>query len=38
MHLGLFFNYFSLGSLLSLATIIIGLIIIYNIKKNEQNN
>jgi phosphatidylglycerol---prolipoprotein diacylglyceryl transferase len=38
IHLGLFFNYFSLGSLLSLTTIIFGIIIIYNIKKNERNN
>ena len=38
MHLGLFFNYFSLGTLLSIATLIAGLIIIISIRKNEQNN
>ena len=38
IHLGLFFNYFSLGTLLSLATLITGLTIIMSIKKNEQNN
>jgi len=34
-HLGLLFNYFSMGTLLSLSTIIIGLLIILFIKKNE---
>ena len=38
IHLGFFFNYFSLGTLLSLATLITGLTIIMSIKKNEQNN
>ena len=38
IHLGLFFNYFSLGVLLSLVTLIAGLSIILSIKKNEQNN
>ena len=38
LHLGLLFNYFSMGTLLSLFTIIIGLFIILFIKKNEQNN
>ena len=38
IHLGLFFNYFSLGTLLSLATLIAGLVIIMSVKKNEQNN
>jgi len=37
-HIGLFFNYFSLGVILSLVTIIIGLVIILSVKKNEQNN
>jgi len=37
-HLGLYFNYFSMGSLLSLVTLLIGIFIIYSIKKNEQNN
>ena len=35
IHLGLFFNYFSLGTLLSLATLIAGLVIIMSAKKNE---
>ena len=38
IHLGFFFNYFSLGTLLSLATLIAGLTIIIFVKKNEQNN
>jgi len=38
IHLGLIFNYFSMGTLLSLLTIVIGLFIILFIKKNEQNN
>jgi len=38
IHLGLLFNYFSMGTLLSLITIIFGLFIILFIKKNEQNN
>tara|TARA_B110000116_G_C16788295_1_gene562226 strand:+ start:285 stop:1097 length:813 start_codon:yes stop_codon:yes gene_type:complete len=38
IHLGYFFNYFSLGELLSIATILIGLVTILFIKKNEQNN
>ena len=37
-HLGLLFNYFSMGTLLSLLTIIFGLFIILFVKKNEQNN
>jgi len=37
-HLGYFFGYFSMGILLSLATFIIGCLIIFFIKKNEQNN
>jgi len=35
MHLGLFFNYFSLGTLLSIATLLLGLVIIMSVKKNE---
>ena len=35
MHLGLFFNYFSLGTLLSIITLICGFIIILYRKKNE---
>ena len=38
MQLGLLFNFFSMGTLLSLLTIITGLLIILFIKKNEQNN
>jgi len=38
IHLGLLFNYFSMGTLLSLITIIFGLSIILFIKKNERNN
>jgi len=37
-HIGYFFNYFSMGSLLSIFTFITGIIIIFSIKKNEQNN
>ena len=38
IHLGYFFNYFSLGTLLSFVTLSSGLLIILYIKKNEQNN
>ena len=38
IHIGLLFNYFSMGTLLSIITIISGLIIFLFIKKNEQNN
>ena len=38
IQLGLLFDYFSMGSLLSLLTIIAGLFIILFLKKNEQNN
>jgi len=37
-HLGYFFNYFSMGTLLSFITLITGFIIIFFIKKNEQYN
>jgi len=37
-HLRLLFNYFSMGTLLSLLTIIFGLFIILFVRKNEQNN
>ena len=37
VHLGYFFNYFSLGTLLSLITLIAGLLVIISIKKNEQS-
>ncbi len=36
-HIGYIFNYFSLGVLLSLLTLIVGFVIIF-IKKNEQNS
>ena len=38
IHLGYFFQYFSMGTLLSFITIIFGLFIIIYMKKNEQNN
>ena len=38
IHLGLIFNYFSMGTLLSLLTIIIGIFIVLFLKKNESNN
>jgi len=38
IHLGLLFNYLSMGSLLSLITIIFAIFIIIFIKKNERNN
>ena len=38
VHLGYLFNFFSMGSLLSLITFIFGCIIIFIINKNEQNN
>jgi phosphatidylglycerol---prolipoprotein diacylglyceryl transferase len=37
-HLGYFFSYFSLGSLLSIFTLIFGFLVIFFINKNEQNN
>ncbi len=37
-HLGYFFDYFSMGTILSFATCIAGFFIIFFIKKNEQNN
>ena len=38
VHVGYLFNFFSMGSLLSLITFIFGCIIIFIINKNEQNN
>jgi len=38
LHIGYLLNYFSMGSLLSYITLIIGLIIILFIKKNEKHN
>ena len=37
-HLGYFFNYFSMGVILSFVTFLTGCFIIYLIKNNEQNN
>jgi len=37
-HLGYFFNYFSMGVMLSFITFLAGCLIIFLIKKNEQNN
>tara|TARA_B100000029_G_C17469445_1_gene921451 strand:+ start:87 stop:878 length:792 start_codon:yes stop_codon:yes gene_type:complete len=37
-HLGYFLNYFSMGNILSLITLFFGLVMIYYMKKNEQNN
>ena len=36
-HLGYILNYFSVGTMLSLITLLAGCIIIFQIKKNEQN-
>ena len=38
MHLGYFFNYFSMGVILSFATFLAGCFLIFFIKNNEQNN
>ena len=38
IHLGYFFNYFSMGTILSSITFLAGCFIIFFIKKNEQNN
>ncbi len=37
-HIGYIYNYFSMGTLLSIITLLAGVIIIFFIKKNEQNN
>ncbi len=37
-HLGYFFNYFSMGTILSIFTLIFGFLTIFFIKKNEKNN
>ena len=37
-HLGYFFNYFSMGVMLSFATFLAGCFLIFFIKNNEQNN
>ena len=38
VHLGYFFNYFSMGLMLSCATFLAGCFIIFLIRNNEQNN
>ena len=38
VHLGYFFNYFSMGTMLSILTFLSGCCIIFYIKSNEQNN
>jgi len=38
VHLGYFFNYFSMGVILSSITFLAGCFIIFFIKNNEQNN
>ena len=38
MHLGYFFNYFSMGIILSSITLLAGCFIIFFIRNNEQNN
>ena len=38
IHLGYFFNYFSMGVMLSFVTFLAGCFIIFFIKNNEQNN
>ena len=38
IHLGYFFNYFSMGTILSFITFLAGCFIIFFIKNNEQNN
>ena len=38
IHLGYFFNYFSMGGILSSITLLVGCFIIFFIKNNEQNN
>ena len=37
-HLGYFFNYFSMGVILSSVTFLVGFLLILLIKNNEQNN
>jgi len=38
IHLGYFFNYFSMGTILSVITFLAGCYIIFFIKNNEQHN
>ena len=37
-HIGYFFDYYSMGTILSFFTLISGLLIILYVKKNEENN
>ena len=37
-HIGYFINYFSMGTILSILSLIAGLLLISYLKKNEQNN
>ena len=37
-HLGYFFNYFSMGVILSIATFLVGCLIFFLVRNNEQNN
>ena len=37
-HLGYYFNYFSMGTILSVITFVTGCLIIFFIKTNERNN
>jgi phosphatidylglycerol---prolipoprotein diacylglyceryl transferase len=37
-HIGYIYNYFSMGVILSIFTLLVGLVITILIKKNEQNN
>ena len=38
IHIGYVFNYLSMGTILSLITLIVGCLLIIHLKKNEQNN
>jgi len=38
IHIGYVFNYLSMGTLLSLITLVVGCMLIIFLKKNEQNN
>ena len=38
VHIGYIYNYFSMGVILSIFTFLMGLVITFLIKKNEQNN
>jgi len=38
LHIGYYFNYFSMGIILSFITLLAGFLIIFFLKNNEQNN